>query len=667
MDSDSSSDALTPASLPGGSKKSSFKEPKSRRDLPAGAVATLKAWLLSPAHFNHPYPSPTEQQQLMAKTGIDKKQLKNWFTNARRRIWKPMLKKQMDNGGGGPLPVPNMGGGGGGGGGGDYDHDDANNGAGNHSMQHGYGMQEGGYGQPPAPHGYPQNHYPGGFPPHQYPPYGYGGPPPGAPPPPYYSGYGAQGGYGGYPGPGGPGGAPGPGGYSYANPYGGSAGMHGQELQQPQQPQQQQQQPQMGGLGGGGGGPAGGGNDPGQQQGQEMIGGQQHQQKGSGMVKTDSHAVLMELFARDQELVRQAAERTAQETQEKGGSTAPLPPPSPPPNSNGGGQTPNSPGAGTTWPHFTSVSSLASIGGQIPGVKSITNLSAADSKASVLAHVKSGNSIGRADSYAFLEVFFDGGGGTKRTKSEEDAAAGNGSGNSQQQVGLSLDGDGDESNDKEGGSATTKKPSGEAAVQEPPLGSDKDKDKDDDKKEDKASKKRPFDDVDDDGAMAARGLLSVSRSSEDLKSISLPAKMQKSLSQEFNSKIFRSGQGQGYGSGYAGAGYGGPEFSAGTNLSVTDPGYSPDVKVGPDSHCGVCNRSDVDTQLKPCGHVFRGSCLKSSACFAKSPPECPVCNTPIVSALLVIAEQRVEGGSEGGTAGGFGMGVSGDDEGAPSF
>ena len=38
------------------------------------------------------------------------------------------------------------------------------------------------------------------------------------------------------------------------------------------------------------------------------------------------------------QLVRQAAERTAQETQEKGGSTAPLPPPSPPPNSNGGGQ-----------------------------------------------------------------------------------------------------------------------------------------------------------------------------------------------------------------------------------------------------------------------------------------------------------------------------------------
>ena len=69
---------------------------KSRRELPTGAVATLKAWLLSPEHFSHPYPTPQDQAMLMQKTGIDKKQLKNWFTNARRRIWKPMLKKQID-------------------------------------------------------------------------------------------------------------------------------------------------------------------------------------------------------------------------------------------------------------------------------------------------------------------------------------------------------------------------------------------------------------------------------------------------------------------------------------------------------------------------------------------------------------------------------------------
>lgn len=71
---------------------------KSRRELPTGAVATLKAWLLSPEHFTHPYPTPQDQAILMEKTGIDKKQLKNWFTNARRRIWKPMLKKQIEQG-----------------------------------------------------------------------------------------------------------------------------------------------------------------------------------------------------------------------------------------------------------------------------------------------------------------------------------------------------------------------------------------------------------------------------------------------------------------------------------------------------------------------------------------------------------------------------------------
>ena len=71
---------------------------KSRRELPAGAVSTLKAWLLSPEHFTHPYPTPQDQVMLMQKTGIDKKQLKNWFTNARRRIWKPLLKKQLEQG-----------------------------------------------------------------------------------------------------------------------------------------------------------------------------------------------------------------------------------------------------------------------------------------------------------------------------------------------------------------------------------------------------------------------------------------------------------------------------------------------------------------------------------------------------------------------------------------
>jgi hypothetical protein len=95
----------------------SKSEGKSRRELPSGAVATLKSWLLSPEHFTHPYPTPQDQIMLMHKTGIDKKQLKNWFTNARRRIWKPMLKKQLEAGklaaaaAGGTLSVTSGGGG----------------------------------------------------------------------------------------------------------------------------------------------------------------------------------------------------------------------------------------------------------------------------------------------------------------------------------------------------------------------------------------------------------------------------------------------------------------------------------------------------------------------------------------------------------------------------
>jgi len=90
-------------SSPSGNKTNA-KDATKRRELPAEAVAILRQWLLDPEHFDNPYPSPEDQAILIEKTGIDKKQLKNWFINARRRIWKPMLKKKLEeahNGGGG--------------------------------------------------------------------------------------------------------------------------------------------------------------------------------------------------------------------------------------------------------------------------------------------------------------------------------------------------------------------------------------------------------------------------------------------------------------------------------------------------------------------------------------------------------------------------------------
>ena len=53
------------------------------------AITLLKDWLLSEEHVHNPYPTETEKKELMRLTGLDKKQLTNWFTNARKRIWQP--------------------------------------------------------------------------------------------------------------------------------------------------------------------------------------------------------------------------------------------------------------------------------------------------------------------------------------------------------------------------------------------------------------------------------------------------------------------------------------------------------------------------------------------------------------------------------------------------
>ncbi|CAI5704356.1 hypothetical protein KXD40_001354 [Peronospora effusa] len=67
---------------------------KSRRELPPHTVAILKGWMLSREHVKHPYPTDEDKQMLLMKTGISMKQLTNWFTNARKRIWKPMMRRE---------------------------------------------------------------------------------------------------------------------------------------------------------------------------------------------------------------------------------------------------------------------------------------------------------------------------------------------------------------------------------------------------------------------------------------------------------------------------------------------------------------------------------------------------------------------------------------------
>jgi hypothetical protein len=68
------------------------KEGRQRGNHGKDTVAVLKEWLFSYEHVHHPYPNEQEKAELMAKTGLSRKQLSNWFTNARKRLWRPKQK-----------------------------------------------------------------------------------------------------------------------------------------------------------------------------------------------------------------------------------------------------------------------------------------------------------------------------------------------------------------------------------------------------------------------------------------------------------------------------------------------------------------------------------------------------------------------------------------------
>lgn len=63
--------------------------------LPVETVEYLKAWMMSPEHVAHPYPTDLEKAQIMADTGIELKQLTNWFVNNRKRFWKPRVESRL--------------------------------------------------------------------------------------------------------------------------------------------------------------------------------------------------------------------------------------------------------------------------------------------------------------------------------------------------------------------------------------------------------------------------------------------------------------------------------------------------------------------------------------------------------------------------------------------
>lgn len=68
---------------------------KKSTSLPASTVDYLKAWMMSPEHVAHPYPTENEKAQIMGDTGIELKQLTNWFVNNRKRYWKPRVEARL--------------------------------------------------------------------------------------------------------------------------------------------------------------------------------------------------------------------------------------------------------------------------------------------------------------------------------------------------------------------------------------------------------------------------------------------------------------------------------------------------------------------------------------------------------------------------------------------
>ena len=412
-----------------------------------------------------------------------------------------------------------------------------------------------------------------------------------------------------------------------------------------------------------------------------------HLSSNGHLSKADSHAVLMELFARDQDLVRQATESArlkAESKQQQQQQQQDMNSTQPDHSANGGQQQQET---GTTaptsqhpmmkapsgvlaavpslnsWPHFSSITSLNNLG-TIPGVKSITSLSGIDlaSKGNVnkmgnIAHIKSMESMGKNDSYAFLELFFGDrsstnlsgmGGGASMTGMSNKGAMANIKQEEDNEIGLSLEDESPshitrkefiQSSLNQGTSFASMGNAGQQAQQ------------------DTGFLKRAYDD-----ALAARGLISVSRRCEKLTDLELPAKIQRTLSQEFLNieqeqqmrQHVQQQKDQGYvqqqqqsastsSHQYPGEAQGSEagEGSSSTSVNVTKGGEH--IQVASSATCSLCGQTNIDTQLRPCGHMFHERCLKpaltsSSSGSSEQQPKCPMDDIPINSAVLAIPE-----------------------------
>jgi hypothetical protein len=222
--------------------------------------------------------------------------------------------------------------------------------------------------------------------------------------------------------------------------------------------------------------------------------------------------------------------------------------------------------------------------------------------------------------------------GIKREREDDDA------------IGLSLDGDDGGTPVAMNGSKPSPADANDSDMPSAPVLDDEGEDTDG------GQLKRAYDD-----ALAARGLIAVRRSCEKLTDLALPAKMQRTLSQEY---LRQHAQGQPMGDFFHSsnsqyAPQANPTNYNGTNNISAFPTDSvpmnphpmnPDpnmaantsVQVPSSTKCALCTTVSVDTQLRPCGHMFHGRCLKPSLQNTVGPPKCPLCGTSMQSAILAV-------------------------------
>ncbi|XP_073054003.1 LOW QUALITY PROTEIN: homeobox protein SBH1-like [Primulina eburnea] len=98
-----------------GSLKQEFMKKRKKGKLPKEARQQLLDWWSK--HYKWPYPSEAQKLALTESTGLDQKQINNWFINQRKRHWKPSEDMQfvvmdamhphfyMDNVLGNPFPM----------------------------------------------------------------------------------------------------------------------------------------------------------------------------------------------------------------------------------------------------------------------------------------------------------------------------------------------------------------------------------------------------------------------------------------------------------------------------------------------------------------------------------------------------------------------------------